>query len=103
MKRQVTLEKAKELVVDKRDAEYGSPGANALMISRLWSAYLGIDLKPKDVFPMMALLKLSRTRHSPEKADHYYDIAGYAACAAEVVNAKDKEEEYADSEDNTNN
>lgn len=93
LKREKILEEAKVLTTQKRDAEYGTPGANALMISRMWSAYLGIDIKPRDVFPMMALLKLCRTRHSPEKADHYYDIAGYAACAGEVVNAKDREEE----------
>jgi hypothetical protein len=33
---------------------------------------------------MMILLKIVRSKNSPTKADHYVDMAGYAACAAEV-------------------
>lgn len=91
MKREETLNRAIELTTLHRDAEYGSPGGNGLMISRMWSAYLGHDIKPHDVFAMMALLKVARCRISPQKADNWLDLAGYAACGAEVSGAKDSE------------
>jgi len=33
----------------------------------------------------MNLLKLARIKTSPEHADHWIDIAGYAACGGEVA------------------
>ena len=38
---------------------------------------------------MMALLKIARIRSGPSMADSYVDLAGYAACAAEVAKAED--------------
>ena len=33
---------------------------------------------------MMVLLKISRIRVSPDKADHWVDICGYSALAGEI-------------------
>lgn len=51
----------------------------------MWSAYLGRPIAPHDVAAMMALLKVSRIAWSPNRADHWLDLAGYAACGFECT------------------
>ena len=34
---------------------------------------------------MMVLLKISRIRVSPDKADHWVDICGYSALSGEIA------------------
>ena len=53
------------------------------MIAALWTAYTGTDVTPKDVAMMMALLKIARAK-AGSKPDTYVDLAGYAACGAEI-------------------
>lgn len=88
MNRSDLLDLAKELTTQKRDEDYGHPGANFLRTARLWSAYTGFDISPEMVAAMMVLAKVSRLRHDPTKADGWVDIAGYSACGAEVCGAK---------------
>ena len=45
----------------------------------------GTPVSRSDVAVMMIQLKLARIKTSPEHADHWMDVAGYAACGGEVV------------------
>ena len=100
MIRKQLLEKAIEITVGKRDQDYGSPGANFLMASRMISAYLGWEVKPYEVAIILMTLKICRIKASPQKADNWLDIAGYSACGAQVVRVKmedaDKDGEVSD-------
>lgn len=90
MTREETLDKAKEIVTGNRDQEYGSPENNFSRIAELWGAYLGVAVKPTDVAVMMVLMKVSRLASSGGKnIDSWVDIAGYAACGAEIISSED--------------
>lgn len=91
MNRKGILEAASK-AVHAQDAEhdYGKPEDNFATIAELWNAYLeavcddpDIYLSSRDVAAMMVLLKVARVATS-EKADHWVDIAGYAACGGEI-------------------
>lgn len=47
-------------------------------------ASLGTLFTAKDVAMMLALLKVARI-HNGDKMDSFIDLAGYAACAGEIV------------------
>lgn len=81
------LRDAEALVNGPRNQTYGPPSDDFEVTARLWSAYLGVDVHPADVAALLILVKLRRLRMSPNR-DHYdslADIAGYAACWADVV------------------
>lgn len=96
MNRAEILEAARSCVCGERELDYGTPENNFETIGRLWSVYLNAahpefnqaipfsGITPKDVAMMMALLKIARiaTGVSP---DSFVDLAGYAACAGEIV------------------
>lgn len=87
IRREVLMEAA-DLVDGDRNAQYGDPIGDFRCTADMWSAYLrrrddipeDFALKPHDVAAMMSLLKISRIGWSPEKRDHWSDLAGYAAC-----------------------
>ena len=83
MNRLDTLKAAAECVCGSREEDYGSPEDNFAVIAALWTAYTGADVTPKDVAMMMALLKIARAK-AGSKPDTYVDLAGYAACGAEI-------------------
>lgn len=83
MNRLDTLKAAAECVCGSREEDYGSPEDNFAVIAALWTAYTGTDITPKDVAMMMALLKIARAK-AGGKPDTYVDLAGYAACGAEI-------------------
>ena len=83
MNRLETLKAAAERVCGSREEDYGSPEDNFAVISGLWTAYTGADVTPKDVAMMMALLKIARSK-AGSNPDTYVDLAGYAACGAEI-------------------
>lgn len=83
MNRLETLKAAAECVCGSREEDYGSPEDNFAVIAALWTAYTGTDVTPKDVAMMMALLKIARAK-AGSKPDTYVDLAGYAACGAEI-------------------
>ena len=85
MIRAEVLKKANEVVNGDRDKQYGNPEDNFAVIADLWSAYKGVKFTRVDVSMMMSLLKIARIKSNPEKGDSYVDLAGYAACAAEVA------------------
>ena len=89
MNRKETLEAAIKTVCEDRQDSYGKPEDNFEIIAELWSGYLGdVLLGAEDVAVMMILLKAARIRTGEYKPDNYIDIAGYAACAAEIAGAK---------------
>lgn len=89
MNRLDTLKAAAECVCGSREEDYGSPEDNFAVIAALWTAYTGTDITPKDVAMMMALLKIARAK-AGSKPDTYVDLAGYAACGAEISGREPK-------------
>lgn len=92
MTRSEVLDTAKNCVTGKREQDYGSPEDNFSTIGLLWSAYYEnrIIFLPKDVAMMMALLKVARIKTGKGTEDSFVDLAGYAACAAEIVTKGEK-------------
>ena len=88
--RERVLTTALEYVNDDRDKQYGHPETCFGLIADFWGCYLGRILTADDVGKMMILLKIARSIiGTDDKLDNYIDIAGYAACTAEIIeNAK---------------
>lgn len=84
MTRVETLDRAKQCVCGQRENEYGSPEDNFRSIAALWSTYKNTDFTATDVAMMMALLKIARIKTGTATEDSFVDLAGYAACGAEV-------------------
>lgn len=84
MKREEFLKDAEKCICGDRDRDYGNPAGSFGLISKLWSAYMGIEFTAKDVAILMALLKVARCKYS-NKTDSFIDGAGYFACAGEVA------------------
>lgn len=93
-KREEILTAANKVVNGERDKQYGNPEDNFGIIADLWSIYLDEKIEAKDVAMMMALLKIARIRSGKYKDDNYIDLAGYAACGAEVEYREDAEKEF---------
>lgn len=89
-KREFILDSAKSLVVGDRNKQYGEPYDDFKKVSDALNAYGfkgpdGRDMMPCDVAFFQSLVKLSRIIQSPIKDDSWIDLAGYAACGAEVA------------------
>ena len=84
MTRKALLEAAEHAVTGDREDAYGTPEQNFAKIADLWAAYLCRSIEPHDVAAMMALLKIARIAGGQPKNDNWVDIAGYAACGAEL-------------------
>lgn len=100
--REQVLSAARACVCGDREQDYGSPENNFRTIASLWNSYLygaGLmenptphvwkGLKPKDVAAMLALLKVARIAGNRPKPDNWVDLAGYAACGAELERSGD--------------
>lgn len=96
MKKAELLDKAKEAVAD-RGLNYGRPEDNFKRIAGLWNIYLrdryGVVavIEPIDVASMMVLMKVARLENTPTHLDSWTDIAGYAACGAELAETHQKQ------------
>ena len=85
---QKTLEESLA-AVKARQAVYGSPVPNFERIRDLWNAYMQESLfTTVDVAILMTLVKVGRLIETPDHADSWVDIAGYAACGREVSDVK---------------
>lgn len=93
MTREQILDAAHICVIEKRLEDDGSPEDNFATIAKLWTAYIEaacvgagacVDISGKDVALMMALLKIARATTS-DNMDNLIDLAGYAACAGELI------------------
>lgn len=92
MTRKELLEKAMQATT-QRATTHGKPENVFENIANLWSAYLGIDLGAMDVSIMMVLFKVARAQSNPQNEDNWVDMAGYAACGAELAPEVDKDDE----------
>lgn len=84
MTRMECLDAAIDAVCKDRENTYGRPEDNFKLIADLWSTYTGTKISPRDVAVMMILLKTARVRTGTNHGDNFVDMAGYAACAAEI-------------------
>tara|TARA_R110000822_G_scaffold65505_2_gene160286 strand:- start:780 stop:1043 length:264 start_codon:yes stop_codon:yes gene_type:complete len=84
MTREGILTAALNCVNGQRDETYGSPEDNFNTVAAMWEAYLGMELRAKDVAAMMALVKIARISTGKSTDDNWVDLAGYAACGGEV-------------------
>lgn len=88
-KRAEILREAERLITGDRNQTYGEPMENFSIIAEYWNTFLSHKLKdgekitPGDTAGMQVLVKLAREKGGP-KEDNKLDIAGYAACWAEV-------------------
>ena len=76
--KQTALDVAKSLVHGDRNADYGHPLDDFTRTAKMWSAILGIEVKPEQVPLMMICVKLSRLTNDITKRDSIIDVAGYA-------------------------
>lgn len=87
------LATAERLVNGDRDQAHGHPAHTFGVIADFWTVFLsarfGLDivLDGHDVAAMMILMKTGRLVSNPKHADSWIDVAGYAACGAEVAGA----------------
>lgn len=95
MKRSEILEAARCCVCGEREQDYGTPEDSFGLIGQLWTSYMGTLFTSKDVAMMMALLKVARQIN---KADSFIDLAGYAACAGEIVTERSRPYEKAETQ-----
>ena len=91
MTRKECLDAAAGCVLQDRHKKHGRPEDCFEMIAGLWGAYLKSCISAHDVAAMMALLKIARFRHNPAHLDDAVDLAGYAACMAELATAWERE------------
>ena len=90
MTRKELLQKAEKCVNGDRDLKYGKPENNFKLIAAYWGVHLGVYLMPEDVAVMLALMKIARLKSSEfESEDSWVDLAGYAACGAEIATKLD--------------
>ena len=85
MKRTDILDAARQAVMVDRAAIHGQPEDTFGLLAAYWSAHLDTPVSRSDVAVMMIQLKIARIKTSPEHADHWIDVAGYAACGGEVA------------------
>ena len=90
MTREELLKKAAETVCGSREQAHGNPHGTFERIAKAWSAYLNVELTAADVAVMMILFKTARLRGNPKHEDSWVDIAGYAACGAEINALEEK-------------
>lgn len=81
------LAEASDCVTRDRQATHGSVESSFGGIAAIWSARLGIDLRPDQVAIMLVDLKTVRAWKNPGHADNWVDMAGYAACGGELAEA----------------
>jgi hypothetical protein len=94
MDREECLSRAKECVCGEREQDYGTPENNFRLIATLWSAYTGQSYTPVDVAMMMSLLKIARIKSGTGTEDSFVDLAGYAACGAEIAGGQGEVETH---------
>lgn len=89
------LSAADKAVNGTRDVAYGQPEDNFQRIVRLMNAHLqnrfgeaANELNAADIAMFLIMVKAGRLGGNQSHLDSYIDIAGYAACGAEVANAK---------------
>lgn len=83
------LETARNVVGGDRAEKHGDMLETHELIAEYWNMYLVTrkdvgKISARDVAIMMLLLKIARSQNGKYNADDYVDMAGYAACAAQI-------------------
>lgn len=81
-----TLADAQAATTDRAD-KYGTPAAAFEAIAYHWSGIVNAPITAVEVALMLATMKVVRARNNPQHADSWTDLAGYAACGAEIARA----------------
>jgi hypothetical protein len=84
MNGETMLRQTADIVAARRKA-YGEASTLLDQIARRWSLTLGTKVTAAQVALCLIDLKLSRLTTDPAHADSIMDVAGYAACLAEVT------------------
>lgn len=87
------LQEAMGLISGDRDNSYGDPVENFQTIADFWYVYLmrtisargELIIKAHDVAVLMALVKIARMPWTPDKRDHWADLAGYTGCGWDCI------------------
>lgn len=79
------LDEAKQAVTVDRAATHGAVENTFGLIAALWSARLGQPITSAQVAIMLIDLKTARAWGNPAHRDSWVDMAGYAACGAELA------------------
>ena len=72
-------------VIDRRMQVYGRPTIAFSEIAEMWSVYLGVPISAYQVTILMILMKIVRSKTSPDYSDHIDDIKGYADLFEKVM------------------
>lgn len=91
--RATILREAEKAVTQDRNETHGEPEDTFGSIARVWSARLGIVLRPDQVCILLADLKGCRAWENPQHLDNWIDAAGYNACGGEISCRVDGPEE----------
>lgn len=82
------LEEAARITARDRQDVYGHPADDYGRTAALWSAYLGVPIRPDQAAMCVALVKVSRLAETPDHRDSLVDLAGYAR-VVERIHARD--------------
>lgn len=97
MNRQEILEAASNAVVERAE-HYAPPHITFEVIAEFWNAYdkarAQVPYTGTDVAVMLGLMKTARIAANPDHADSWVDVAGYAACGAEVQDRRREEVDH---------
>jgi hypothetical protein len=72
-------------VISRRRCSYGDPANLFERVAARWSQTLGVKVTPPQVAILLIDLKIARLAGDPKHLDSVIDVAGYAACLAEVL------------------
>lgn len=92
MNRKEILALASDYIMHDRNTSYGEPEHSFGYIAVLWRSYLSnrpagalAKLDAYDVTVMMSLMKIAQMTARPGNPGSAVDLAGYAACAGELL------------------
>ncbi len=63
--------------IKENNVKYGKPEVQLTKAAELWSAYLSMDIRAKDICMLMVLLKISRELCGKGDPDNTKDMHGY--------------------------
>jgi hypothetical protein len=72
------------IALSDRGSAYGDASENFQRIADMWGIILREHVTVKEVALCMAAVKMARLMETPDHADSWVDLAGYAALGVEV-------------------
>jgi hypothetical protein len=72
------------IALSDRGSAYGDASENFQRIADMWGIILRENVTVKEVALCMAAVKVARLVETPDHADSWIDLAGYAALGVEV-------------------